>query len=304
MTGWWQQPYRGAPGVKVSGFPRPLYPPDASKYGKKASVDGPDVLAYKRTISRLARWPWQKFDDTYSNSFSHGKTGGNVGDSGVAGFQRQQHIDATGWFGKNTFDTLRCALIPDGKPHAGEYGMDAYAVELVNQAWGMFGGHEPAPDSKGTLRQAALEQAITQIGVKESPPESNLCKYTDWYGMVGPWCAMFATWAFETKGDSPAFVQGARYAYVPYIVSDGQNGRNGLKVTDDPIPGDLVAYDWGWDGTYDHVGIFEGWVSGTSQFTAIEGNTSTSNDSNGGEVMRRTRNRTGQATVFVRVQEP
>jgi hypothetical protein len=128
--------------------------------------------------------------------------------------------------------------------------------------------------------------------------------------MVGPWCAMFCTWSFELAAkdmgkDSPAFVKGSRYAYVPYIVSDARNNARGLKTVDVDavVPGDLVCYDWQWNGEYDHIGIFEKWV-GPSTFNAIEGNTSTSNNSNGGQVMRRSRTLGQQATVFVRVNEP
>ena len=142
-SNWWEHPYAGGPMVKVAGFPRPLYPPDASEHGKQPSVDGPDVIAYKRTVSRAGRWPWQSFDDTYSNGFAHG-TSGNVGQTGVAGVQRQQGIDPTGWIGKNTFNTLRSIRVPDG-PHQGEMAMDAYSAELIDEAFRMFGGQEPPP---------------------------------------------------------------------------------------------------------------------------------------------------------------
>jgi hypothetical protein len=287
--------------VAVPGFPRPLYPPDASAHGKKPSVDGPDVVAYKRTVSRAGRWPWQTFDSAFSNGFAHGSSG-NVIDSGVAGVQRQQDLDDTGWVGKNTFNTFRSIIIPVGLPHAGEHAMDQTAARLVEDAWAMFGGHEP-DSTVDTLRQAALAKAKGEVGVAESPPHSNNVKYTDWYGMVGPWCAMFVTWCFEQAGNSPSFAKGSRYAYVPYIVGDARNGANGLKTTDDPIAGDLVCYDWAWDGEFDHVGIFDSWQGG-SDFAALEGNTSPTNDSNGGEVMRRVRSRNGQDTVFVRVTEP
>jgi len=305
MAEWWQKAYKGGGPAKVEGFPRPLYPPDANKQGKKPSANGPDIIAYKRTISRLGRWPWQTFDDVYSNGFSHGKAGGNVSDSGVAGVQRQQDIDDSGWLGKKTFDTLRYCLVPEGMPNAGQQAMDATAVNLINEAFRMFGGNEPPPPSSGTVRKAALDLAISQLGVKESPPDSNQVKYTSWYGMVGPWCAMFMTWCFETNKirESPSFVKGSRYSYVPYIVADARAGKNGLQTTDDPQAGDLVCYDWEWNGEYDHVGIFERWT-GSGQFDAIEGNTSTSNNSNGGQVMRRTRKKGGQGTVFVRVKEP
>ena len=145
MSEWWEHAYKGGPMVKVAGFPRPLYPPDASGQGKQPSVDGPDVIAYKRTVSRAGRWPWQPFDDSYSNAFAHG-TSGNVINTGVAGVQRQQGINDTGWIGKNTFNTLRSIRVPDGLPHAGEMAMDATAAGLIDQAWQMFHGQEPEPE--------------------------------------------------------------------------------------------------------------------------------------------------------------
>jgi hypothetical protein len=306
MSNWWERGYPGGKMVKVPGFPRPLYPPDASTYGKQASANGPDVEAYKRTVSRAGRWPWQTFDQAYSNGFAHG-TSGNVGKTGVSGVQRQQDIDDTGWIGETTFNTLRSIVIPDGLPHAGEMAMDATAANLISDAWDMFGGREPSV-SKGTVRAAALARAKTQIGTAESPPNSNQVKYTDWYGMVGPWCAMFATWCFELGAqdigkDSPSFVRGSRYSYVPYIIGDAQAHRYGLATTIDPVAGDLVCFDWDWDGVYDHVGLFVGWQSGAN-FSTVEGNTSGANDSNGGEVMQRTRTQGAQGTVFVRVAEP
>jgi hypothetical protein len=87
------------------------------------------------------------------------------------------------------------------------------------------------------------------------------------------------------------------------VVGDARANRYGLSTTDDPIPGDLVVYDWGGDTIYDHIGIFERWTSGSNQFDALEGNTSVDNNSNGGAVMRRSRSRSGQGTVFVRVAE-
>jgi hypothetical protein len=306
MTEWYEKGYPGGPMVKIKGFPRNLYPPDASKQGKKPSADGPDIEAYKRTVSRAGRWPWQDFDQAFSNNFAHGKAGGNVKDSGVAGVQRQGDIDDTGWIGEKTFNLFRSIIIPDDLPNAGQPAMDKAAVDLVNKAFDMYQGKEP-DTSSGTVRQAALKLAVGQLGIKESPPDSNKVKYTSWYGMVGPWCAMFVTWCFETnkKASSPTFVKGSKYAYVPYVVSDARAKKNGLKTVDndEPIPGDLVCYDWDWNGEYDHIGIFEGWTGGHT-FNCIEGNTSVNNNSNGGEVMRRQRDVNSQATVFIRVAEP
>lgn len=158
--------------------------------------------------------------------------------------------------------------------------------------------HPPAK----TPRQLALARAVSQIGTKESPAGSNLQKYGAWYGFNGvSWCAIFQTWAWEPYAPD-TFVRGQRYAYVPYIRADALAHRNHLAITLDPIPGDLVLYFWTGLGNpgESHIGIIE---SGDAHaWTAIEGNTSASNQSNGGEVQRRQR-KAGDAmtTVFVRV---
>ena len=104
-----------------------------------------------------------------------------------------------------------------------------------------------------------MKNAITQIGIKESPFGSNKTKYGAWYGMDGqPWCAMFCTWNYMTAGGNTlSFAKGSRYAYVPYVVQDARNNRNGLSITSNPVPGDMVCFDWGLDGTFDHIGLFE-----------------------------------------------
>ena len=222
----------------------------------------------------------------------------------MEGCQRQQKIQPTGNIGQETFNFLRSAKIPAGLPHAGEYGMDAKAQSLLVDAWNTFHG-APMPPQPGSAAQARLAKAKAYLGVKENPAGSNKQEFGAWYGMNGePWCAIFCTFA-DQKGGRPtqAFVRGSRYAYVPYVLADAQKAKYGLSVTHSPKAGDLVIYDWEQNKEPDHIGVFEGWVSGsTSQFTAIEGNTSIDNNSNGGQVMRRTRTADNRVT-FVRVAE-
>jgi hypothetical protein len=293
---WWEQGYPGGPMVGPP-FIRPLYPPDANQKGKQPSEDGRDVQAIKRAVSRGGHWPWQSFDNAFSNQFSHGKSG-NVSQNGLAGVQRQNGIDASGWMGEGTYNLLRSARIPPGLPNAGESLLDAQAIDLLE-------GYAASIAGGKTLRQAALAKAIQQIGYKESPSGTNGNMFGSWYGMnYEPWCAMFVTWCFETSGGSPSFEKGSRYSYCPYVVSDAKAGRNGLSLATDVKPGDLVVYDWARDGVPDHIGIFEEWTGGRI-FNAIEGNTSIDNNSNGGEVMRRSRDAGGSAQItFVRVAEP
>jgi hypothetical protein len=150
---WYTKGYPGAKMVAVDGFPRSLYPPDAASKGKKPSPDGPDIEAYKRTVSRAGRWPWQPFDQAYSNGFAHG-TSGNVRYTGVAGVQRQQKIDDTGWIGEETFNTFRSIVIPDDLPNGGQMAMDATAVKLINQAYAQFNQPAPKPPQGELTRKA------------------------------------------------------------------------------------------------------------------------------------------------------
>lgn len=152
------------------------------------------------------------------------------------------------------------------------------------------------------FRKVALEVAIGEIGTKENPPNSNRVLYSDWYGLVGPWCAMFVTWCYTKAGNKHFDPKKARWAYCPFMVADARNNRNGLKMVSaaEVKPGDIVLFDWQGDGVSDHVGLFEGWKKKGSTFTAIEGNTSLSDNSNGGQVMRRDR-KIKEVICFARV---
>jgi len=160
---WWEVAYPGGPMVAVKGFPRSLYPPDAANQGKTPSVDGPDVIAYKRTISRAGRWPWSSpFDDSFSNAFAHGKSG-NVSETGVAGVQRQGGIEPdSGWIGTGTFNLLRSIRIPAGLPNAGQPAMDQVAVELINDAYQKFQAKPPS-QSIDDVREAIVDLLVRSI---------------------------------------------------------------------------------------------------------------------------------------------
>ena len=126
------------------------------------------------------------------------------------------------------------------------------------------------------LREKALAQMQKFVGLGEDPTGSNhVADITGWWGKGNmAWCAITVSKAYLLAG-SKSFARGNRYQYVPTIVSDARQARNGLAVTLSPKPGDLVCYDW--DGSNfatgdNHVGMFK---SGTAKsFTTIEGNIS------------------------------
>lgn len=126
-----------------------------------------------------------------------------------------------------------------------------------------------------------LEIARAELGTIESPAGSNRVKYSAWYGLTGPWCVMFVEWCYcYAQVELPI-----RTASCSALRSAAQSA--GMWITGGYQPGDIVIYDWGRDGIPDHCGIVE--TVGGSSVVAIEGNTAVGNDSNGGEVMRRTR---------------
>lgn len=154
---------------------------------------------------------------------------------------------------------------------------------------------------KTSLGVAALECAMQSIGVSEHPPGSNKVPFSNWYGINGPWCAMFVTYAFVQAG-SKAFKKGERYAYCPYMLADAKAHRNNLTLVQakDVRTGDIVLFDWKKDGIADHVGIVSFPPGKTTTFTSVEGNTSGTNPSDGGMVAQMTR-KTTDVIGFVRV---
>lgn len=134
---------------------------------------------------------------------------------------------------------------------------------------------------------AALAWARDQVGVTESPAGSNRGrKVSAWQretaGIDGaPWCGAFVGKALLVAGVDIT----ARIVYCPYIVDDGEAGRNGMAKRvrwQDRKPGDLIVF-----GSQQHVGILD-----SDRTHTIEGNTSagsSGSQDNGGGVFRRDR---------------
>jgi len=145
-------------------------------------------------------------------------------------------------------------------------------------------------EAAGSIGAKAIELGKKEVGTKENPPNSNRVKYSEWYGITGPWCAMFVTWCFVNAG-SKTFTKGSRWAYCPYLLAAAKRGDQGMKLVskDNAAKGDVVLFDWEHNGTPDHVGIFIEWIAKGKTARTLEGNTSPTNNSNGGEVMIRER---------------
>jgi CHAP domain-containing protein len=161
--------------------------------------------------------------------------------------------------------------------------------------------------SKRGLR--ALEYGLLFLGVKEQPAGTNhgpsvrrRDKKGKWWtggidywcylanGVRGgyPWCAAFATSCFKETG---TLIGDARRASVGFFEAWAK--REGDLVTR-PYRGDLACYRFDSDDWPDHIGIVHRVLAlpGSGKpflIRVLEGNTSLTNNSNGGQVMLRTR---------------
>lgn len=142
-------------------------------------------------------------------------------------------------------------------------------------------------------RQDVLNKAQSQDGTVESPPNSNKTAYGLWYqpNLNGQkWCAMFVSWVFHHAGHPLGHIQTKNG--IHHCQSAHNYYKEKGKITSNPQPGDIVIYDWEGNGYADHIGIFIKWTNAAqTAIEAWEGNTSTSNNSDGGGVMKRIRSR-------------
>jgi cell wall-associated NlpC family hydrolase len=142
-----------------------------------------------------------------------------------------------------------------------------------------------------------VEIASKEVGQGETPLNSNKSKYGKWFGFDGvAWCGMFVSWCYFQEGKplgNIGFTKGFAgcQTAVAYFKSKG-------KVTAFPEEGDIVFFDWNGDGRFDHTGIFVKWTTPNKMFDTIEGNTSLTNQSNGGQVMKRSR--VNKNVIFVK----
>lgn len=144
-----------------------------------------------------------------------------------------------------------------------------------------------------------IEIATKEIGVVEEP--INKVKYNDWIyqkptsGKSYAWCGAFVSWVFNEAGLNLGRIDLSRgFVGCPFAV---KNIHKWGKLVTVPTEGCVVFYDWDGNGVFDHTGIFVKDL-GKGLFEAIEGNTSFKDNSNGGQVMRRS-DRKYKHVIFV-----
>ena len=140
-----------------------------------------------------------------------------------------------------------------------------------------------------------LEVARADLGYTESPANSNMTKYGEWYGMNGqPWCVIFLCWVFNQAGERMAFFGGGKTASCSVLLRWYR--EQGLTVPVSEVrAGDIVLLNFHGKSEPEHCGLVECVMrtdDGPEIVWTVEGNTSSGDGSqdNGGCVARKMRN--------------
>lgn len=124
-----------------------------------------------------------------------------------------------------------------------------------------------------------IEQCKKHLGETESPPDSNICPASQWYGVIGAWCAMIVSKVFyDAFLPNPSPLSGIEskkgFCYCPSGVAYFKK-QNKLINPKDMNIANIVFFDFSGKKTIaQHVGISASKVDANGYFTCYEGNTS------------------------------
>ena len=112
-----------------------------------------------------------------------------------------------------------------------------------------------------------IRKALSQKGNRGT-------KYWNAYGVPKgtAWCVIFVWWCFKECNASKLFFNGKKTAYVPAVDEWGKEEKLIINKKDGK-EGDIIIFDWGNDGTRDHVGFVVS-KNKNGTYNTIEGNTS------------------------------
>jgi hypothetical protein len=140
--------------------------------------------------------------------------------------------------------------------------------------------------------ERVLDTAEAHIGVYESPAGSNNISFNTHYygrevsGSAYPWCVAFLWDVFRLAGCSPLFFGGEKTASSTALMNYAK--RNGIFRADGFRRGDIALFTWSNNPEVaEHAGLIA--EVGPNAVRTVEGNTSLTNDTHGGEVMARVR---------------
>ena len=164
---------------------------------------------------------------------------------------------------------------------AKKHGWDSYGDK-------MYVAHVLRYYPYGSYNIGVGNTAITQIASKQTGNAGGR-KFWSWYGFNSrvEWCACFVSWCGDQCGYVKAGIM-PKFAGVANGVSWFKSKGQWQKRTYTPAPGDIIFFDWGGNGTQDHVGIVEKVDNG--YVCTIEGNS--------GDAVRRQKYRIGYYEIL------
>ncbi len=142
------------------------------------------------------------------------------------------------------------------------------------KGWDSYGDRQYVPHvlryySFGRIPTGAGNQMIVQMALSQEGNAGDT--YWRWYGFTDrvSWCACFTSWCADQCG----YIESGAVPKFS-LCSDGVKWFQEKKQFQDgsyvPVPGDIIFFDWGNDGSIDHVGIVENVKKGV--VNTIEGN--------------------------------
>lgn len=143
-----------------------------------------------------------------------------------------------------------------------------------------------------SVGEEILSIAAREIGYHERDGKRN--KYGAWYGMDGvAWCMIFVQWVYDQAGVPLPYKTASCGALLRWYKTNQPE-----CVTDKPVPGCIVIFDFPGGAATDHTGLYVSRNS-TDTVTTIDGNTSGLNQANGGWVQQKTRSRSYAKPVYI-----
>jgi len=140
----------------------------------------------------------------------------------------------------------------------------------------------------GNWAEDLLSVAASQLGYKESTENyivtddnktKGYTRYGDWYGdAYGHWCAMYVSFCLHYAGvDSQLMPQDSNCQNWIQTLSKEEYDLYRESAEYEPVPGDLIFFNWDADAASDHVGIVtellrEETDAAKKQIKTIEGN--------------------------------
>ena len=238
---WYSKPYKKGTAVGPSKLPRVL------RFDLDDIQMGDDVMAVKRIISHAQRWlPWapSQWDNRYSKPFAMGKGTGNVGDSGVRGFQRQEGIAQTGEVNDETYQRMRRARIPMG-PREGDPILDPTSAMLIKSALDEF-----SPAGKIAKVRAALSDFCERAEAVEELWHYTQRRPFDGFGVApernhendcSSYVILAYYWARQVSGI--LVPDPSKYRYTGYGNTWDDLDGHPRVVSGNYLVGDLANYD-------------------------------------------------------------